>query len=96
MTVTVGGAAELEAGYTVSFTLDSASLVTQGRVQVDGSDLRVAYWDGAAWLELDRGLVEMNTDHTQVWFKTEAAVQDEDDDYYLYYGNPLAVDPPDD
>jgi hypothetical protein len=91
-----GGSATLDAGYSISLTLDTQALVSATKMLTDGSDLRVVYWNGSGWTELDRVVEDMNTDHTRVWFKTQAAIAGSDDNYYLYYGNPLAGSPPDD
>ena len=53
VTVTAG-LSDLPAGYAVSTALDHAALVSAGKSQADGDDMRVVYWDGAAWVELDR------------------------------------------
>ena len=61
--------------------------------------MRVAWWSGSAWVELDRLLDDQsawNTATTQIWFRTQAAIgaSSTDDNYYLYYGNAGATAPP--
>jgi VCBS repeat-containing protein len=38
----------------------------------------------------------MTTDHTRIWFKTQAVIDGIDDNYYLHHGNPSAESPPED
>src|SRR5437016_6372954 len=98
ITVTAGTAATAS-GYSVSVTFNHASLVTAGKSLASGNDVRVVYWNGSAWVELDRLLDEAsswNNASTKVWFKTQAAIgaSASDDNYYLYYGNGSAGAPP--
>jgi serine/threonine protein kinase len=98
ITVTAGAAA-VPSGYSVSVTLGHAGLVSSGESQDDGDDVRVLYWTGTGWLELDRVLEpgsSWNSDSTKIWFKLQAGIDtsSSDGDYYLYYGNPTASDPP--
>ncbi len=82
--------------YSLSITMDTASMVSSGKVMPSGNDLRVVYKSGSSWVELDREVDGMNTSSTQVWFKTQAAIpaNGSDDNYYVYYGNPSAGNPP--
>ena len=86
----------LDVGYSVYVTINTASLVSAGKMLSDGNDLRVAYWSGSSWIELDREVMGMNGNSTQVWFKTQATIEvnGSDSDYYIYYGNPSAGSPP--
>src|SRR5437667_7571975 len=98
ITVTAGTAAPAS-GYSVAVTFGHATLVTAGKSLPSGDDLRVAYWNGSTWVELDRLLDEAsswNNASTKVWFKTQAAIgaSASDDNYYLYYGNASAGAPP--
>ena len=86
--LTVSGSTAIDAGYTTNLLIDTALLVAEGKFDPAGDDLRIAYWDGTSWTELDRLVQEMNTDHTRIWFRTVTAIADEDDNYTLYYGNP--------
>jgi hypothetical protein len=59
----------------------------------------VLYWTGTGWLELDRVLEpgsSWDSSSTKIWFKLQARIDasSSDGDYYLYYGNPTASDPP--
>ena len=41
----------------LAVTLDTATLVGEGKLRADGDDLRVVYWDeGAGWWELPRSV----------------------------------------
>lgn len=86
----------LPSGYSVNLTLDTAALVSAGKMLPNGYDLRIVYWNGSSWVELDRDVINMNTDSTEVWFKiqTDIPVGSSDSNYYLYYGYPSAVNPP--
>ncbi len=98
VTVTASTAA-VPSGYSVSVTFNHASLVTAGKSLASGDDVRVFYWGGSSWLELDRVLdsgSSWNNAATRIWFKTQAAIgaSASDANYYLYYGNPGAGSPP--
>lgn len=100
LTVTAGGA-EASSGYSVMVTLNHASLVDDSKSQPDGDDVRVLYRNsgGCTWSELDRALDEdsnWDSSSTDVWFKLQAGISasSADGDYYLYYGNATAADPP--
>ncbi len=87
------------AEYTVSITLNTASLISAGKLQADGSDLRVVWYNDSAglWTELDRlNTTPFNTSTTTILFKTPEGFTDSQDEYYLYYGNPTASNPPSD
>jgi len=95
------GAAEVPSGYSVPVTLDHADLFSAGKSLVSGDDIRVAYWNGSTWTELDRALDPLsswNNGSTQIWFKTQATINasSSDQSYYIYYGSPSASNPPDD
>lgn len=99
ITITNNAASSLTSGYSVSITLDTASLVSPNKMLSNGNDLRIVHWNGSSWVEIDRDIISgtMNTGSTQVWFKTQAAIgpaPSTTNDYYLYYGNPSAGGPP--
>ena len=75
--------------YSVSFTEDTASLISAGKLRSDGNDWRIAYWNSSSWIELDRHVRSgWNSANTETWFKTQAAINGggSDDNYYVYYG----------
>ncbi|MFZ1060311.1 MAG: PQQ-binding-like beta-propeller repeat protein [Candidatus Rokuibacteriota bacterium] len=93
------GAAAVPSGYSVSLAFDHAGLVAAGKSLANGDDIRVFYWDGAGWVQLDRVLENgsaWNSAATTIWFKTQAAIGAgaTDSNYYLFYGNASAVSPP--
>ena len=78
---------------------DHASLVTASKALASGYDLRVAYWNGTAWQELDRVLDSgsgWNSSTTTLWFKTQAAIaaNSTDNNYFLFYSSAAVVPPP--
>ena len=81
----------LASGYTVTFTINSAGLVSQGRLRNDCNDLRITFNSGTE-VELDRLVDGCNTTTTQIQFRTQAdiAVGATDLRYTLYYGNASA------
>jgi len=87
--------------YSVRISINTAILISEGKLKNDGRDLRIVWYDlsSEAWLELDRFIeTSLNTDDTQVWFKTQARINPKsyDNTYYLYYGNEDADEPPTD
>ncbi len=98
LTVSTGSAAA-PSGYSVAVQFDHASLVTGGKALPGGNDVRVAYWTGTAWIELDRVLdaaSSWNSSATTIWFRTQDAIpaNTSDNNYYLYYSNPAGFTPP--
>jgi hypothetical protein len=90
---------DVPAGYAVSTTFDHAVLVSAGKSQADGDDIRVVYWDSSRWVELDRILDPIsswNNTSTTIWFALQQGMSasSSDGNYYLYYGSPLAENPP--
>jgi hypothetical protein len=86
-------------GYTMSVTVDHAALVAAGKARSDGADLRVVYFDGSSWTELDRVLDSgsaWNTSTTTLRFRTRTALaaNSRTTAYFLHYGNPSASAPP--
>ena len=78
--------------YTVRIpNLDTSFLVLAGKMRTDCDDLRILYWSGVAWAEVDRHLIDCNTQNTDIRFKLSAdiAVNSSDDNYYIYYGYSL-------
>ncbi len=83
-------------GQTVRVTLDTATLVSAGKMLSGGDDVRLGYWNGSSWVEIDRQLFQMDTASTDIWFPLQATIADgaPDSDYYIYYGNSGATSPP--
>ena len=96
ITIVNNVASTLDVGYSVCVTMDTTSLISAGKMLSSENDLRVIYWSGNTWIELDREVIHMNITSTQVWFKTQAAIEANasDSNYYIYYGNPSVGNPP--
>jgi type II secretory pathway pseudopilin PulG len=98
ITVTAG-AAGIPAGYSVSVAFDHAALVTAGKSLAAGNDVRVRYWTGTQWVELDRFKdipTAWNSTATRIWFKLQAPIPagGSNNNYYLHYGDLSAGAPP--
>ena len=81
----------------VSFDLDHATLVADGKARADGEDVRVTYEtpDGTV-IQLDRVLdpfSEWGSGTTRLWVRTEALV-DGSGSYVIYYGDEDASSAP--
>lgn len=96
VTITNNAISVLSANYTLSVTVDTASLISSGKLMPNGNDLRIAYNSGTSWVELDREVDNINSPSTQIWFKIQAPISanSSDNSYYIYYGNPNAGSPP--
>lgn len=96
ITITNNIASTLSYGYSVLLTVDTASLVFSGKMLSNGNDLRIVCWNGSSWVEIDRDVIDMNTNSTQIWFKIQADIpaSRNDSNYHVYYGNPSAGSPP--
>jgi len=97
--VVTGRGAAAPTQYSLSVTIDHARMVATGRSLASGNDVRVVYWNGGGWLELDRRLDDQsawNNARTVLWFRTQAALGAlaTDDNYYIYFGNAAAGAPP--
>ena len=96
ITIVNNAASTLDEGYSVCVTIDTASWISAGKLLDSGNDLRVVHLSGSVWTELDRDAIDMDSASTQVWFKTQAAIEatGADSNYYIYYGNPSSGSPP--
>jgi hypothetical protein len=97
--IVLAGSSNVPSGYSVSITFNHASLVSSGKSLANGNDIRIVYWDGTSWIELDRVLdhwSSWNAPNTKIWFKTQANIpaNSRDDNYYMYYGYSGATNPP--
>src|SRR3972149_8432078 len=98
VTVTAGTTA-VPTAYSVRVQFDHQGLVAGGKSLSSGNDIRVVYWNGSGWVEPNRLLDDQsswNSTTTQVWFRTQAAINASasDTNYYIYYGNSGAGSPP--
>jgi hypothetical protein len=81
-------------GYTAQLTgLNTAALVTAGKMQSNCNDLRISRFSASTWTVLDTQILNCNTANTTVWFKLQAAiaVSSTDTSYYLNYGSSTAA-----
>ncbi len=90
---------KLPKGYSVNISVNTAKLITEGKLRIDGNDLRIVWYNSSnkACLELDRvNESYFNTFDTRIWFKVQDIIDPgmSDTNYYLYYGNPNAFSPP--
>ncbi len=86
------GAVGAPDAYTVSVDVDHQALVDIEAARADGNDVRVVWWDGSAWVELDRVLDDdaaWNQTDTTILFRTQTPIEaDSIANYWLYFGNP--------
>lgn len=98
ITITAG-APGAPPGYSMSAQFDHAALVAAGKALASGNDVRVFYVSGSTKTELDRTLdagSAWNSATTRIWFQTQAPIgaNGSDNNYYIYYGNAAATNPP--
>ena len=77
--------------YQVSFTLNTANLIAQGKMRSDCGDLRVTLSDGQTllpyWIEPNT----CNTNNTRIWTKVPSIPESGSATIYVWYGNPQAT-----
>ncbi|MCR4315020.1 MAG: hypothetical protein NUW37_01585 [Planctomycetes bacterium] len=85
------------------FALENAGEITAvngpAKAQIDGDDVRIVYFNGSAYDEIDRVTSNgWNQASTRLYFKTQASIASSgvDDNYFIYYGNNALGAPPDD
>jgi hypothetical protein len=82
--------------YTVRLAvLDTQALISGGQMQSDCDDLRVVYYDGSSWSEVDRHVINCNSATTEVRFMLQADIANDttDNSYFIYYGNAWTLGP---
>jgi hypothetical protein len=89
----------IPAKFTINFTIDTQQMVTDGKLQADGDDFRIVWWNSSSssWLELDRlNTTSFNTASTTIKSRTQTSLAEgsSDDNYYIYYGHSGATNPP--
>jgi hypothetical protein len=88
----------LEAGYTINYTMNTQTLINQSKMQADGDDLRIAFWNNNSntWIELDRIIIDLNTTETSILFRTQRNISANSSDinYYVYYSNNSVTNQP--
>jgi hypothetical protein len=76
--------------YQVLVTVDTASLISTGKMRSDGGDIRFTDSDGVTLLSywIQEGI---NTSSTKIWVKIPSIPASSKKTIYLYYGNPSAT-----
>jgi len=76
--------------YQVLVTVDTASLISTGKMRSDGGDIRFTDSDGVTLLSywIQEGI---NTSSTKIWVKIPSIPASSKKTIYLYYGNPNAT-----
>ena len=76
--------------YQVLVTLDTASLISAGKMQSTGADIRFTDSDGLTSLSywIESGI---NTSSTRIWVKVPSIPASSTKTIYIYYGNPSAT-----
>jgi hypothetical protein len=76
--------------YQVLITIDTASLISAGKMRSDGGDIRFTDSDGVTlinyWVESG-----INTTSTKIWVEVPSIPASGSTTIYLYYGNPSAT-----
>jgi len=68
LTINNPNASALAIHYSVMAAVDTGTLIANGQLLANCSDLRVVYFDGIASCQLDRVVYNCGTTNTQVWF----------------------------
>lgn len=82
-------------GDLVQITLNHAELVTQGKSNASGSDIRIVYLDeNSDYQNVIPYLTELNTDHTQVSFNLYESIDAGRSNpyYYIYYDSTYDIE----
>ncbi|MHA2400568.1 MAG: NosD domain-containing protein, partial [Promethearchaeota archaeon] len=90
---------DLPQGYSANVSINTANLISAGKIRDDGKDLRILWYNTTSdgWVELDRiNETNFNAIDTRLWFKTQSSISPNtyDGSYYLYYGCNDCNDPP--
>ncbi len=88
----------LSSEYSIHVQMDLDTLVADGKVKSDFEDVRVVYFDGSTYTELDRHIRQASTGY-DIWFQlqnTKGANDSSSGEYFVYYGNSTAADAPKD
>ncbi len=72
--------------YSMMVTLDTAGLISQGKMQSDCGDIRIIE-DG---VEINYGIKNPNSASTEIYFIANDLIVGDNNDIYIYYGNPDA------
>ncbi len=85
-------AAAVPVDYSVKVVINSSQLISAQQMQSGCADLRVGYFNGTSWTELNRVVNYCNAAQTEVWFALQRSIaaSGSDSAYYVYYGNATA------
>lgn len=74
---------------------DTATLIASGQMQNDCDDLRILFFNGTNYQELERHVIGCDSATSDIRFalSEDIAASSNDDNYYLYYGNASAGAP---
>lgn len=78
--------------FPVSFELNTARLISEGKMRSDGADIRITIAGTEAPYQIDG----INSDRTLITFQVELKPGESRDDIILHYGNPFAQAPKND
>jgi uncharacterized membrane protein len=104
MAITNRSSKTLPESYEISMTFDHQSLVNNGKSLASGDDVRVVFFDGVTFTEIDRYLDPFasgwNQNDTTIWFRLQSHILPapaSSDKYAIYYGTDAvtANNPPD-
>lgn len=95
--VTVSGAADTLTTAQINLSGAGALDIYQDS-QPDAGDVRICFWDGQDWEELNRNVVTFTSSAIDIRFKVKHQIAQgyTDDRYYIYYKNSSATNPPKD
>jgi hypothetical protein len=87
--ITISNAGGVLAEYQVKVTINTQELISAGKMQSDGDDIRFTEADGVTevpyWIESG-----IDTDSTVIWVKVPS-IPSGDSSIYIYYGNSSAI-----
>jgi len=93
LTITNNNDTNLSISEVINFTLDTATLISEGKLLANGSDLRIV----CAGSEVNRtNTTGFNSSNTEIWFKSCVQINaggNSGNYFYIYYGNPNAGTP---
>jgi hypothetical protein len=93
--LSVGPGKSLPENYTVNMSINTALLVSQGKMLRNCSDLRIVYWNGIDNVQLDRiNQSACNRSATKIIFRLQRGFSGQSTDYFVYYGNRSVRAPP--
>lgn len=96
------GSDDVPNSFTQYLEINHYLLVNSGKARSDGRDVRIVYWNGSSWQELDRILDptfannNWHQNDTRLLFRLLYPIDRSviEDQYYLYYGNSSSGTPP--